>query len=129
MFATLDLTWQPSGAHPTPPAGRAPAIVRNDTYAHRFRITGGWAALGSASFAAQLRRVRLKGASAGAPLAAFTVTPSQDTDDLLIDIALTSAQTTSLIEDMEWDLQVVIDDSVTTLLSGKAKVLNDVTRV
>ena len=132
MFGRLDLTWKPKGpTDVTPPAGKAPAIVRGDTYAHVIRVTDGWLlGLQDNDYAAQLRADRLTSSTAGDPLASFTVDLEQDGDALLITIGLTSTVTLGLLEDMFWDLQSIsAGDVVTTLLSGAAKTLDDVTRV
>lgn len=135
MFATLDLTWKPtSPTDITPPAGKAPAIVRGDTYAHRFRVTGGVTdGLDDYDWAAQLRTARLGGATAGDPTAEFTVDLEVDGDDLLVTIGLAWTVTIGLPAStvpLFWDCQIVSDgDVVTTVLAGKAKALDDVTRV
>jgi hypothetical protein len=126
MFANLDLNWKPTADSTTPPAGRAPAIVRNDPYTHVVVVTGGWADLGGETFEAQIRTARLTGSTVAAATADFTVTTAQDVLDLHIILSLTAAQTTALPAAGFWDLQQV-DGS--TLLAGKVKVLDDVTRV
>jgi hypothetical protein len=131
LFATLDLTWKPSTSAPTPPAGKAPAIVRNDTYSHTIRITDGvlngyddW------TFIAQIRESRLTGSTAAAALASFTVTEEADGGDLLIHLLLPTATTTTL--DLPnggyWDLQLSLSGVITTWLAGRVKVLDDVSR-
>lgn len=130
MYGILDLTWKPSATEDTPPAGKAPAIVRNDTWAHTIRVTDGvlngfddW------GWAAQLRDARLTGTTAGAALADFGVTLEADGDDLLVHLGLTSAQTTPLTPTSGyWDLELTDGTTVATWLAGKAKVLDDVTR-
>ena len=131
MFATLDFVWKPSASSPTPPVGKGPAIVRNDTFAHTFRITDGivngyddW------TFIAQIRRARLTSGTAGAAVADFTVVEEADGDDLLIHLSLPSATTTalSLPSGGFWDLQLSLAGVITTWLSGKVKVLDDVSR-
>lgn len=145
MYGVLNLDWKPSADSLTPPAGRAPAIVRDDPYTHGIVVPGGWADLGSETFEAQLRLERLTGSTAGAATAAFTVvnergvydsgtdefTETVDGPDLRIVISLTAAVTLALPSSLStkagfWDLQQV-DGS--TLLAGKVKVLDDVTRV
>lgn len=130
MFGILDLTWKPSASQTSPPAGKAPAIVRGDTYEHTIRVTDGWLdGLGSLDWYAQLRRARLTSATAPDPVADFDVDTDQDADDLLVLIALSSTVTTDLPIDMFWDLESVDGLIVATLLAGKAKTLDDVTRV
>lgn len=125
MFAILDLTWKPSVTSTSPPMGKAPALVRDDPYDHTFRVTDGWADLGGETFAAQLRPARLTGSTAADATADFDVETEQDGDDLLIHLHLDATATAALPSAMFWDCQQV-DGS--TLLAGKAKVLDDVTR-
>lgn len=127
MYALLDLIWKPTASSTVPSVGKAPAIVRNDPYTHVIRITDGWADLGSESFIAQIRGARLVGAdeSSDTVIVDFAVSTSQDGTDLLIVIALTAEQTTSMPTAGFWDLQQVDGE---TLFSGKTKVLDDVTR-
>lgn len=132
MFATLDLVWKPSASESTPPAGKAPAIIRNDTYAHTIRVTDGvlngydtW------TWIAQIRTKRLvAGATVAAALASFTVVLEADVDDLLVHLSLSSTTTTAL--DLPqggfWDLQITDAGVVATWLAGKVKVLDDVSR-
>lgn len=131
MFASLSLTWKPSGSSTSPPVGKASAIVRGDTYAHNIRITDGWLeGLQAGTFAAQIRRARLKTSTGGDPVASFSVVETQDVDDLVLTIGLTAAVTVALpAAEMYWDLQHTDAGVVTTLLSGKVVVLDDVTRV
>jgi hypothetical protein len=146
MFGILDLTWKPSATSTSPPAGKAPAVIRNDPYTHGIVVAGGWATLGAENFDAQIRAARLTGATAGAALADFTVvnergvyndavvpptfTETVDGPDLRIVISLTAVLTTALpvqgTSTWYWDVQQV-DGS--TLLAGKVKMLDDVTRV
>lgn len=130
MYAVLDLVWKPTTADPTPPVGKASAIVRGDTYAHNLRITDGWLdGLQAGPFAAQLRTARLTGSTADAPTASFSVVETQDVDDLIITIGLTVTQTLALpVVPLYWDLEHTSGAVKTTLLSGKVKVLDDVTR-
>jgi hypothetical protein len=130
LFAFLDLTWKPSSTESTPPVGKAPAIVRGDTYAHTIRITDGWLnGLQDGTFAAQIRTARLSGATAASPLVSFTVAELQDVDDLLVTFSLTSEETLDLPPEWFWDLQTTEGSTVTTLLAGKGRTLDDVTRV
>jgi hypothetical protein len=132
MPASLDLVWKPASASDAaPPVGKAKAIYRHDTYSHTIRITDGWLEdLQDFDYAAQLRPARLTGSTSGDPLAEFTVDLEQDGDDLLVTIGLASATTIGLPTSMFWDLQISDGgtDPVTTLLAGKAKCLDDVTR-
>lgn len=140
MYGILDLTWKPSSQSTSPPVGRAPAIVRNDPYTHLVVVERGWADLGSEEFVAQLRLERLTGSTAGDATADFTVNNLRGTvdvdgifaeapagADLAIEIALLASETTALPAAFSgfWDLQQV---DAETLLAGKAKVLDDVTR-
>ncbi len=125
MFAILDLTWKPSASSTTPPAGKAPAIIRDDPYVHVIVVTDGWADLGGEDFEAQVRTARLPGDTDDPATVDFTVTKDQDVADLHIILSLTAAQTLGLPAAGFWDLQMV-DGS--TLLAGKVKVLDDVTR-
>jgi hypothetical protein len=125
MYAVLDLTWKPTADSTTPPAGKAPAIVRNDPYDHTFRVTAGWADLGAETFIAQVRPARLTGSTAAAATADFEVETEQDGVDLLIHLHLDASVTTALPAALFWDVQQV-DGS--TIVAGKAKVLDDVTR-
>lgn len=135
MWAYLDLTWKPSATSTTPPAGKAPAIVRNDSYAHTIVVTDGvlngyddW------TFTAQIRTARLAaGVTAGSAVTDFAVAlapNATDANDLDVILSLTSAQTTDL--DLPaggyWDLQLENAGVITTWLAGKVKVLDDVTR-
>lgn len=145
MYGILDLTWKPSASEPSPPVGKAPAIIRNDPYDHGIVVAGAWDTLGAEVFEAQLRLARLTGATAGAATAVFSVvnergtydaeaeefTEAVDGEDLRIVIGLTAEQTSALPANLAktagfWDMQQV-DGS--TILAGKAKVLDDVTRV
>ena len=126
MYALLDLVWKPNATQTEPPAGRAPAIIRDDPYTHTFVVTGGWADLGGESFEAQIRTARLTGDTAAAATVDFTVTTEQDGTDLLIHLSLTAAQTLGLPAAGFWDLQQVDGG---TLVAGKVKVLDDVTRL
>lgn len=131
MYGILDLTWKPSSQSTSPPTGKAGAIVRNDPYTHRIVVTDGWADLGTEEFEAQIRLKRLTGADDPAATADFVVVTAQDGDDLWITLNLTAEQTTDLPNALAqqggyWDLQQVDGP---TLLAGKVKVLDDVTRV
>jgi hypothetical protein len=126
MFASLDLVWKPSSTSTSPPAGKAPAIIRDDPYTHVFVVEDGWADLGSEDFEAQIRTARLTGDTDDPATVDFTVTTEQDGADLRIILALTAAQTLELPKEGFWDLQQ-IDGG--TLVAGKVKVLDDVTRV
>lgn len=129
MYGVLDLVWYPTAANPTPPAGQASAFVRGDTYAHvlafwtddeqtvPFDIDG--------TVTAQVRTARLSDATAGDPLADFAVT----VDANEVTFSLTAAQTLVLPARAYWDLQQIVSGVVTTLLAGKTKTLDDVTRV
>lgn len=146
MYAVLDLTFKPTAQTSKPPKGKGYAIVRNDPYLHTVAVAGGWATIGGETFAAQLRLARLTGTTAGPPTAVFTVTnrrgtitPIDGEDILVIDgtgpdlgiaIELTEEQTSALPailgrESGYWDLQQVGGG---TLLAGKIRVLDDVTR-
>jgi hypothetical protein len=129
MYGVLDLTWKPSPSQPTPPEGKAPCLIRNDPYDHTIRVTGGWADLGGEEFVAQARLARLTGATAGDATVDFEVTKEQDALDLLIhfhvDQAVTTALPTALSAGGFWDCQIVDGH---TILAGKAKLLDDVTR-
>lgn len=126
MYAVLDLVWKPTADSTSPPTGKAPAIVRNDPYDHTFRVTAAWADLGTETFEAQVRTARLTGSTAAAATVDFAVETEQDGVDLLIHLHLTATQTTSLPSvPLFWDCQMV-DGS--TIVAGKAKVLDDVTR-
>lgn len=133
MFATLDLVWKPSPGVDLPPAGKAPAIVRNDTYAHTIRVTDGVTnGYDTWTWIAQIRPVRLKaGVTVGAALASFTVTLENDGADLLVHLLLSSTTTTALsipAAGAFWDLQLTNAGVVATWLAGKVKVLDDVSR-
>ena len=125
MYAALDLVWKPSAASTSPPAGKGPALIRDDPYTHVFVVTDGWADLGAEEFEAQIRTARLTGDTAAAATVDFTVTTEQDGTDLRIILALTAAQTLDLPAAGFWDLQQVDGG---TLVAGKVKVLDDVTR-
>lgn len=129
MFGVLDLDWQPSAKLPEMPVGHGPAIVRNDTYAHRIRILDGVEnGYDTADFEAQVRLQRV-GPTEGDPVAIFTVVTEVDGADVLVTFSLTSAETTALgFSIAYWDLQVTQGVTVTTLLSGRVRVANDVTR-
>lgn len=128
MPGILNLTFKPAiGA--VPGVGTANAIYRHDSYAHiisfwndaeetdPFDITG--------TVTAQIRTARLTAdATADDPLAEFTVQVVDNT----ITVSLTSAQTTDLPSAGFWDLQVNNGGIITTLLMGRVKVLDDVTR-
>lgn len=132
MWAYLDLNWKPKPTESTPPVGKAPGLIRNDTYAHTIRVTDGvlngfddW------TWTAQIRLARLTAsATVAAPLASFTVTLEADGDDLLVHLGLASATTTTLNVPKEafWDLQLSDGTTVTTWLTGKVKVFDDVSR-
>lgn len=132
MFANLDLIWKPSAGVETPPAGKAPAIVRNDTYAHTIRVTDGvlngydtW------TWIAQIRTARLgSSATVAAALASFTVSLEAVGNHLLVHLLLPSATTTSLSLPAGgfWDLQLTKAGVVATWLAGKVKLLDDVSR-
>lgn len=129
MPAYLDLVWKPTTTETTPPVGKAPAIYRGDTYAHAFRITDGWLeGLQAGTFIAQLRPARLTGSTAATPTASFSVVETQDVDDLIVTVGLTSAQTLALPAALFWDLQSTDGSTVSTLVTGKVKVLDDVSR-
>lgn len=137
MYAILDLTWKPSAQSSSPPTGKAPAIVRNDPYSHLIVVEDGWADLGSEVFLAQFRLARLTGETAGDATVDFTVTNLRGTvtdgifaedvggADLAIHLALLADETTGLPSAGFWDLQ---QQDAETLLAGKVKVLDDVTR-
>lgn len=129
MYGLLDLTWKVSATQPTPPEGKAPCIIRDDPYDHTVRVTGGWADLGSEVFVAQARLTRLTGATAGDATVDFEVTNEQDGVDLLIhfhvDQDVTRALPVALTGGGFWDCQIVDGP---TILAGKAKLLDDVSR-
>lgn len=132
MFGILDLNWKPTADQDTPPVGRAPAIVRNDTWTHTIRVIDGAAnGFDSWDWAAQVRAARLTGSTAGTPLASMEVSLEVDDDDLLVHLGLPSTVTTGLElpQGGVWDLQLTDGTTVTTWLQGKVKVLDDVTRV
>jgi hypothetical protein len=126
MYGLLDLVWKPSASSTEPPAGKAPALVRDDPYTHVIVVTGGWADLGTETFEAQIRTARLTGDTVAPATVDFTVTTAQDGTDLRIILALTAAQTLDLPAAGYWDLQMVDGE---TLLAGKVKVLDDITRI
>lgn len=132
MYGTLDLTWKPSASEALPPAGKAPAIYRNDTYSHTIRVTDGVLnGYGDWTWIAQIRTRRLvAGATTPAISASFTVTLENDVDDLLVHLLLSSTTTTalSLPSGGFWDLQLTNAGVVATWLAGKVKVLDDVSR-
>lgn len=130
MFGVLNLDWQPTSDSSTIPVGRGPAIVRNDTYAHRIRILDGVEnGYDTADFEAQIRSQRAGAADPGEPIGEFTVVREIDGADVLVTFSLTSEETTDLeFSTAYWDLQVVQSATVTTLLSGRVRVVNDVTR-
>lgn len=129
MWGSLDLTWKPSEAQPTPPKGKAPCLIRDDPYDHTIRVTGGWADIGSEEFVAQARLARLTSATAGDATVDFEITKEQDGEDLLIhlhvDQAVTKALPTGLASGGFWDCQIVDGP---TILAGKVKLLDDVSR-
>src|SRR5690349_20046058 len=126
MFANLDLSWKPSATSTEPPAGKAPALIRDDPYTHVIVVTDGWATLGTEEFEAQIRTARLTGDTDDPATVDFTVTTEQDVADLHIILSLTAAQTLDLPAAGFWDLQQVDGG---TLLAGKVKVLDDITRI
>jgi hypothetical protein len=126
MYGLLDLVWKPSASSTEPPAGKAPALIRDDPYTHVIVVTDGWADLGTEDFEAQIRTARLTGDTDDPATVDFTVTTEQDGTDLQIILALTAAQTLDLPAAGFWDLQMVDGG---TLLAGKVKVLDDVTRL
>jgi hypothetical protein len=126
MYGLLDLVWKPSASSTEPPAGKAPALIRDDPYTHVIVVTDGWADLGTEDFEAQIRTARLTGDTDDPATVDFTVTTEQDGADLNIILALTAAQTLELPAAGYWDLQMVDGG---TLLAGKVKVLDDVTRL
>ena len=133
MPALLDLVWKYSAAHPTPPDGQAPAIYRGDTYTRPLQW---WTDSTNttplpldvgATYAAQIRENRLTaGATAGTPLASFAL--SVDQPNGLIIMTLTPTQTLALPSVGFWDIQENLGGVITTLIAGKVKVLDDVTR-
>ena len=131
MYGVLDLNWKTSVAHPTPPAGRGPCLIRDDPFDHTIRVTGGWADIGSEEFVAQARLARLTSATAGDATVDFEITKEQDNQDLLIhlhvDPAVTKALPAALTrgEGGFWDCQIVDGP---TILAGKVKLLDDVSR-
>jgi hypothetical protein len=125
MYAVLDFTWKPTADSTSPPAGKAPALIRNDPFDHKFRVTAGWADLGTEEFEAQFRTARLTGSTAGTPAAQVEVETEQDGVDLLIHFHLDAADTTALAAALFFDCQMV---GGSTIVAGKAKVLDDVTR-
>lgn len=131
MYAVLDLVWKPSASVSEPPAGKAGAIVRGDTYVHLFTFTNADESPFEieGTVAAQLRTARLTGGTADSPTASFTVAVG-DPETNEVTISLTAAQTLALpTTPLFWDLQQTVSGVVTTLVAGKAKVLDDVTRV
>lgn len=131
MPGVLDLVWDfktATEAEPTPPAGQSNAIYRGDTYTHVFRFTNEdetpFVIEGDVS--GQLRPARLSSATAAAPVAVFDVAVNANT----ITISLTPEQTLALpaATTLYWDLQVDNAGTVTTMVAGKVKVLDDVTR-
>lgn len=129
MYGLLDLTWKVSASQPTPPEGKGPCLIRNDPYDHTIRVTGGWADLGGGEFVAQARLARLTGATAGDATVDFEVDKEQDGLDLLIhfhvDASVTTALPVALTSGGFWDCQIVDGP---TILAGKAKLLDDVSR-
>lgn len=130
VYAQLDLTWKPSADQDAPPLGKGSAIIRGDDYTHTIRVEDGWLNnLQDFDYAAQIRALRLTGATAGVPLVSFTVTLDQDGDDLLIILTVGNSDTLELPSGWFWDLQQTATGVITTLLSGRGKTLDDVTRV
>lgn len=133
MPGTLSLTWKPSASAPTPPAGQSAAIYRGDTYAHVLEFwndeaeTDPFALTGTPT--AQIRSARLTSATAGDALADFACVISGAGDNILT-ISLTAAETLALPAGatLFWDCQLTDGSTITTLLAGKVKVLDDVTR-
>lgn len=129
MWAYLDLVWKPSATEPTPPAGKGSAIIRGDTESRTIRVTDGTLnGYDAWDWSAQIRAQRLTGATAGDPLVSYTVTLEPDGDDLLVHLLLAPNETLTLPNAAFWDLQLTDGTTVTTWLSGKVKVLDDVTR-
>lgn len=133
MPGVLDLTWKPTATSSAPAAGQSAMIYRGDTYAHviefwndaeatdPFEITG--------TVAAQIRATFLDADdTAGTPLATFAAAVSGAGSNI-VTISLTATQTLTLPAAGVWDLQVTDGSTVTTLLRGKVKVLDDATRV
>lgn len=129
MYGLLDLTWKVSATDPTPPTGKGPCIIRDDPFDHTVRVTAGWADLGSETFVAQARLARLTSSTAAAATVDFEVTTEQDGVDLLIHLHIDQAVTRALPEALTgggfWDCQMVDGP---TLLAGKVKLLDDVSR-
>ncbi len=129
MYAVLDLTWKPSVTVTEPPTGKASAIIRDDPYTHVFVVTDGYLDLGATpvlpEYVAQIRTARLTGETDDDPLADFTVEVEQDGDDFRITMSLTAEQTLELPSSGFWDMQQV---DAGTILAGKIKVLDDVSR-
>lgn len=130
MYGVLDLVFKATADGATPGPGKASAIVRGDTYVHVFTFTNDddtpYEITGTVL--AQLRTARVTGATADAPTASFSVAVG-GVDDNEVTISLTSAQTLALpTVPLFWDMQQDVAGVVTTLLAGKAKVLDDVTR-
>jgi hypothetical protein len=131
MYAILNLNWVPSASSTEPAAGQASALVRGDTYAHSFTFYEDVDAATPVPFeiegdiAAQLRTAKLPDETADTALASFVVT----VDVNVITISLTPEETLDLPSAGYWDLQQDLSGVVTTLLQGKFKVVDDVTRV
>lgn len=129
MLGILNLTFKPAiGATPT--VGTANSIYRGDSYAHTIHFwndvaqTDPFNIVGTVT--AQIRAARLTVADIAPtdPLAVFTVQVAGNA----ITISLTPEQTKALPSAGFWDLQVDNGGIISTLLMGKVKVLDDVTR-
>lgn len=124
MPGVLDFD-QPPGTTDWDP-GKAPGIYRGDTWVHPlsfvdpegdpFPIAG--------TLTAQLRSSDLSGPDAEEPLADVSVT----VDGAQVVLTLPSEVTVGLPDRWVWDLQQVADGVTTTLLRGKGRTFNDVTR-
>lgn len=138
MPGVLDLDWdfrKATPKNPTPAPGHSSAIYRGDSYEHvlefwsdtektePFVFTG--------TFRAQIREERLDQADvedpSPAPVAVFNCELSGPGPNV-VTISLTPEQTLSLPVSGFWDLQEENGERVTTILAGKVKVLDDVTR-
>lgn len=129
MYGVLDLTWKPSANSTAPAAGQSSALVRGDTYAHVIEFWNDAEQTDpltiDGTVTAQLRAQRLSAtATVDAPLAEFTV----GVVDNAVTVTLAADDTLELPSSCFWDLQQDVAGVITTLLAGRVKVLDDVTR-
>jgi hypothetical protein len=104
------------------------ALYKGDSGKFRVTVTDDAGAPINVSTATWDADIRVNAADAGTPVANFTVTPVGG-DTSSVDVAISAANSASLaVATYYYDLQMTLSGLVTTLITGKVFVTQDVSR-